>query len=476
MQFKKSYWEDDNIYFSDPLEKLKLKRSDLSQLSENEKLQKIRWQWMSLCLQAKNRDEVNNYTCYYHRTFRKTEIPHSIGSYFDQKNLSIPHTMFSFSQREQIEKSYHDLLTDFSKLSTETEKQNFATNNAEFLNLAQSLIKEDREFEKFLGLQLFSQNHKTLQTQIIEKWRIQMVRLYGIEGLDDFAYRQALTSRDLGLILSKDKLFSPIRLLVGIINSLILIITTSFDFMLDYHETLRIIFNILIFAHPSAIVIVQLPQIAKILEMLACPRNQIIRPLCAYTQWAPTTVTLLLSAAALAVLYIALYTTLLTTFAAWFFYFIPKIFYAYNLYLLSELWYELICKAFKTSFIHGCVTLSYMACLSILLISIKLALNTEIKSNNVQPPSVFNLFMGLYSVFSFASIWIYGSQNMPILLDRLPLSLPCQPIPETIRDTVLIKCNTANLSHRFFNTPKDAPAIPRIQISENGSVLGTCFQ
>lgn len=449
------------------LEHLNLKPSDLEQLSDDEQIQKIRLQWMSLCLQAQDANAAEHYTRYYHYLISPYVSTHPINSYFERQDLTISHVTFDLSQRERIKKSYHNLLTEFSQLSTETEKQNFAHQNASFLNLAQSLIHNQSNFDKFLGQYLYLQQKKTLQTRIIQQWRMQMIRLFGIEGLDDFQYRHALATGELRSILAKDKLVSPIKLLVGVINSLILIITTTFDFILSYHISLRIGFFFLL-SHPLAILMVQLPKIAQILEMLACPTNQMVRPLCDYTHWSPQSSKLLLSATAMAVLYGALYTTLLANLATLLPY-ISLAFFAYFVYFMGNQ----CLSFFKQSFEQGLIFTATIVMLFAIQAYIGLALN----STQTQTLSLAKQWLKMFSLFSLATLLTKGPQNMAMSLDMLPLPMPNEAIPEMIRDTTQIRCNTSNLSHQFFNTPKDALAIPRSQVEENSNFIwNCCFQ
>ena len=441
------------------LGKLKLKPSDLESLSEEEKIQKIRSQWMTLCIQAKDEFEAETYTCYYHYLIPKYPNPrsHPINTYLEQQPVTVIYTTHDLAQREQIKKAYQDLLAEFSQLSTEQEKQNFALLHANFIRLAQALEITQNNFDKFFAQYLHLQQKKALQARIIEQWRLQMIRLFGIEGLDDFQYRHALATGKLRSILDKDKLFSPIKLLVAVINSLILVITTSFEFILSYHHSLRIGFFFLL-RHPLAILMVQLPKIAQILEMLACPTNQIIRPLCAYSGWPPQSITLLLSAATLAVLYGAICTTMLAKLTALLPYIVLALF-AYFIYAMGKQ-----CLAyFNQSFEVGLISTATIFTMFAIQAYIGKALNSGQTLNSGQAPSVAQQWLEMFGLFSLVILSTQGPHTMTVSLDMLPLPSPNEPIPEMIRNTVQSRCNIATLSHRFFNTPKDAPAntIPR---------------
>lgn len=445
------------------LEQLKLEPSDLEPLSEDEQIQKIRLQWMSLCLQASDEHAAEQYTYYYHQLispyyFRTTD---SINRYFVRQDLRISHTTFDLSQREQIQKSYNRLLTEFSQLSTEIEKQNFVDHHVPFFNLAQSLLNNQKNFNQFLGQYLYLQKKKTLQMLITQQWRMQMIRLFGIEGLDDFQYRHALATGELRSILAKDKLCSPIRCLVGVINSLILLITTTFEFILSYHVFLRMGFFFLL-SHPLAILMVQLSRISLILEMFACPTQQIIRPVCAYTQWSPQTITVLLTATALAVFYGVLYTTMLAKLTTMLPYISLAIF-AYFLYFMGKQCMDM----FRKSFADGLTFTATIVMLFSLQAYIGLTLNPRQTLTPPQSLSVATQWLRMFSLFSLVILLTKGPQGLAVTVDMLPLPLPNESIPEIVRDTMRLSCNTANLSHRFFNTPKDAPAISRTQIEEN---------
>lgn len=296
------------------LEKLKLKPADIAQLPEAEQIQKIRLQWMSLCIQTNDEHAVDEYTRAYHDLISPYDFSSSdIHRYYERNFIAVPHFYFNLLQREQIEKSYQELLSEFCRLETETDKQNFAQRHSAFLNLAQSLKGQRKEFEEFFAGYLHIMNRRfTLVYRIYYQWRLLMIRLFAIEGLDDFQYRNALATGRLKPILARDKLFSPVKLLVALVNSLLIAITISLNYVLDLHFTLRIAFSCFLF-HPVAIVLIQLPKIARILEMLACPNNQILRPISAYSKLSPQTVAALLGLTVAVTLYGVMYTALLAS-------------------------------------------------------------------------------------------------------------------------------------------------------------------
>ena len=435
------------------LEKLGLTSNDLDNLSETEQIQKIRLRWISLCLQAQDESQANEYTRYYHYLLPYSNR-HAIHTYYERQSFTVHHYDLDITQREQINQAYQVLLKEWDLLLTEEDKQQFAQQHAAFLSLVSTLKENQSEFDEFFGFYLYLQQKKTLQLRIIQNWRLQMIRLFGIEGLDDFQYRHALITGELGPILANDKLYSPVKLLVAGINSLILVITLSFDFFLSYHILLRIGFFFFL-SHPLAILMMQLSKIAKVLEMLACPTNQIIRPICTYTNLPPLSVSLLLSATALAIGYAALYSSFLANLTVLLPY-IALTLFGFFLYSTTKLCLEYFKKSFADG-IHLTATL-------IMLFTIQACIGLVINSGQTltpsagQAPSNAQKWLKMGSLFSLVTLLTGGAQSMALSVDMLPIPFPNAPIPETIRDTMQPKCNIANLSHRFFNTPKDAPA------------------
>ncbi|NDH67163.1 MAG: hypothetical protein EBY22_04470 [Gammaproteobacteria bacterium] len=130
-------------------------------------------------------------------------------------------------------------------------------------------------------------------------------------------------------------------------------------------------------------------------------------------------------------------------------------FFAYFIYAISNQ-----CLAFfKQSFEIGLISTATIVTMFAIQTYIGQALNSGQTLNPIQTPSVAQQWLRMFSLFSLVILLTKGPQTMTISLDMLPLPSPNEPISEMIRDTVQSRCNIATLSHRFFNTPKDAPAI-----------------
>ncbi|MCR9192087.1 MAG: hypothetical protein NXI01_05435 [Gammaproteobacteria bacterium] len=414
---------------------------------------------------TKSAADVETYTNAYHRMIPTYKPPHPIHTYFEGQYFDILHTTFDLLQREQIAKSYHNLLETFSQLPTETEKKDFAQQHATFLNLARSLQKNQKKFDTFLGQYLYLKQKETLGNRMIHQWRLQMIRLFATEGLDDFEYRHALVTGALRPILAKDKLCSPIKIAVAILNSIILAITTTLNYILSLHFLLRIGFFFLLI-HPVAMLMVQLPRIAQILEMMACPINQIIRPLCTYTHWSPQIITLLLILTSLVTLYGMLYTAMLTYMSALLPYIALGIF-AYILYSMGKQ-----CMAlFKESFVAG---MSFILTITTIF-SIRAYMGHLFNAGQHQSDIKHTKqWLSMFGLFSMATLLTTEQQRANISLEMLPLPLPEEAsLSQTIYDVPQI--HTTNLSHRFFNTAKNARPRHKHDIEQHHHPVLSCF-
>lgn len=333
------------MFFSaDKLQQLNLLPSDLGQRSsDDDKIKFIRLTWLSLCQQAKSLDEVTKCTNAYQDLVPDNFVSeHEISNYYTATTTNIPHWCLNIIQRDQIIQSYENLLVTFSQLETENEKQDFGALHADFLNLVHAINRDHSEFERYLAGFLFAIN-QNLRARILIQWRLFIIRLFGKEGRDDFQYSYALVTGSLWPILAKEKLISPIKLFVAIINTPIIIISNIINYLLQLHWGIGLGFSLLSF-NPITILIIQLSYIAQILEKLACPYNQIIQPLSTYTQWSAQTTSALVGISGFALSYGALYTPLLASLAALFPY-IQLLMLGYIVYAnLSFLEFSLINK------------------------------------------------------------------------------------------------------------------------------------
>lgn len=445
------------MYFSSYyLDKLKLKNTDLVNLSDKEQIQKICLQWMSLSSCAQNETEVETYTHAYHGLISPYDNTSTdIHNYYPHTHVEVHHAALSFSQREQIELSYQALLVEFSNLETEVDKQNFATRHREFISLANALRLTRKNFESFFAFYLqalYGKRLESLSGRIIYQWRLSMIRLFGIEGLDDFQYRNALATGQLMPILEKSKLYSPVKLLIAFVSSVIIVIQMSLNYVLDWHSMLRIGFSLLSF-HPIVMLLVQLPRISQILEMVACPNNQIIRPLCAYSQWSAPSVTALLSVAGLFIVYGVICTSLLTTLVSLLPY-LQMMMLAYFLYSIGKL----CVPFFRQSILEGMQFLITFGLIFALVTSIKMYLANTIDATIITLPKdqskQWLTMLGLYSMLT-----VMTSMPEEPLAQIKSLPKACVVIPENVSEAIKTRYNKANLSSLFFNTPRDVETI-----------------
>lgn len=435
------------------LQTLKLDRADLEELPENEQIQRIRLQWMNLCMQTNKEEDVDKYLNAYHGLVSPYDATgdSDIHKYYPRNPINVSHVYFNLFQREQIEKSYQELLTEFSQLTTEDEKRNFAQHHSSFLNLAHSMRANRKEFERnFSGYLFLAKKRFKLSYRILYQWRIMIIRLFGVEGLDDFHYRNALATGQLNAILARDKLWSPVKLLIAIVNSVILAISITLNYILDKHWILGIAFSCFLF-HPVAIVLTQLPKIAQILEMLACPNNQIIRPLSAYMKCSALKVSALLGLAVIGAAYGLMYTSVFATLVSMLPY-LQLLALAYFLYLLFKIFVPHFCQSFE----RGLIVFSAMIVTFSVMTAIRMFVAQNIGVNVIQSNDTYKEWlsiMGLYSLVSAMSI----SHNPFEHVEMLPNAH--EPVPEDICAIVRTRYNKANLSYRFFSTPKESDAL-----------------
>jgi hypothetical protein len=439
------------------LEQLKLEASDLESLSDDEQRQKLRLHWMGLCLNAESIRHARDYTYYYQQCTSYAQDNQAIQLVYDAQYVDVPHTAFDLLQREQIEALHHDVLHEFSQLPTALEKQNFARQHAAFLNLAGSLRNNQKSFDKILGPHLYQKQHEAWCDRIVYQWRLHMIRLFGIEGVDDAHYRYALTTGELGPILARDKLCSPLKLVVALLNSIMLVITAILDYILKLHPSLRVIFFFLQ-SHPVGMILARLPMIARMLEMIACPTNQIIRPLCAYTHASPLCITSLLVSASLVALYGMLYTTLLAQLVTLLPY-LALIAMSYFLYSIGKQ-----CVAFfRKSFVEGMAFTSALVIMCGLRAYIGHGLNSG-QSHAEQ--ALMQQCLSVFSLFSMGMMLGPGSNQSNASLGILPLYADAVPASQLMHEIEHVACCKANLSHRFFNTPQDARPIRKSDVEQ----------
>ncbi len=468
------------------LNTLELKPDDLASLTEEEQNEKIRRKWIALCLKHhpdKNRDNQEAVDRFHSITdaynalvIQKQNYRPEINDYFAKAPVTIPDTAFDFLIQEGIETTCADLLRQFSSLETVEEKQAFGQHYASFLNLAQSLEAVQERLNKERVEYLFARQNEMLVDRLTREWRTLIIRLFAEEYLDDFQYRHALATGELWPVLSTIKLASPVKLVVALLNSVIMVICTTAIYMhqqimlnifkdfiaLKHGSELRIkqaailalkISGVLLlfllpfhFIPEIALFVFCLPMIAKILELCASPVNNIIRPLATSLGCSPIAMSALCLSAATALVYSKILTSL-AAFAASLAGFIILGLALYQLYATGKLLHNMYKKSPDLAIFSG------------LFLAGNLVLNWLIPEAPVAENTV-NLIAVLLTELTGCSVLYYvnnmlenSAEAAAREIEELPL--PREPVPREIIDATLTGYKTANLSHRFFNTPKD---------------------
>lgn len=422
-----------------------------------------------------------------------------IEKYFRLTPINIPSSAFDLLLIENILEQFEALKENFNRdLSTEEEKVAFGLTYGPFLNLAIALEKVQKDFhiERFQSLQR-QQFEESLPERLTREWRSLIIQFFAEEYLDDFQYRHALATGELFPILATRKLYSPIKLIVALLNGINLVIcsSTAYYFQKILHNLVgefRLLYNsyrcdgehrlrlgsILWWVLKILLLLVVITEliscttifvlctalslsfIANLLAVVACPINSLIRPLAAYTGLPALALTGIVSSAALAGLYsiVAAGITLTS--------FIPLMRYtifALEVYMVCAT-FTMIWKMYKLE-----PTAAYFMALWIIgsLVLSYFIPGPTINFDQVTPDTalVNGLALDLLSLLgydiSMASIIYFANKTLDdpsvaMVKEGEMLPLPEQPVSQEIKDAVLLGHKKATLSHRFFNTPKDA--------------------
>ncbi|MCX7119473.1 MAG: DnaJ domain-containing protein [Legionellales bacterium] len=469
-------------FSAEALRTLGLSPCDLENLTEEQQKMKIRKQWSNLCLRYhpdKNPGHVAEFddvmTAYKTLTKVEENYQHEIEDFLTPEVINIPYHAFDLTQQEGILTSYDHLLLDFSRLRTPSAKKAFATHYAPFLSLGRSLGTQQDVINQKRVDSLLRQMQETLAQRLKREWRILILRLFAEEFLDDFQYRQALATGNLYPILATAKLLSPIKLLVAVINSLILVACCSAnyvyqdvlqhivnDFIRQYgspqnstlREKLLLAVKILVLtgvlALPAYVAPVwtcyafALPLIARLLELLASPVNQGIRPLATRLNCSPillTAMTLVTGTLMLVMGFIHA-----NTFASSLLIIAPWVFLILNVYM-----------------VYNCIQLIrklYELMPSLAIFQIIILVPPPVPSSTAV--NIFGELLMLLSICSLLEIANYQLENLSAtaaeMIEKLPLPEE-GPIGVSLQEASLLGYKTATWSHRLFNTPKDAEYI-----------------
>ena len=478
-------------FSAEALQTLELSPRDLENLTEEQQKKKIRKQWSNLCLRYhpdKNPGHVAEFdavmTAYKTLTKVEENYQHEIEDFLTPEVINIPYHAFDLTQQEGILTSYDHLLLDFSRLRTPSAKKAFATHYAPFLSLGRSLGTQQDVINKNRVDSLFRQMQETLAQRLKREWRILILRLFAEEFFDDFQYRQALATGNLYPILATAKLLSPIKLLVAVINSLILVACCSAnyvyqdvlqhivnDFIRQYgspqnstlREKLLLAVKILaltgVLALPAYVAPVwacyafALPLITRLLELLASPVNQGVRPFAARLNCSPILLTVMTSVAGTLMLVMGFIhantvASSLLIIAPWVI-LILNVYMVYNFIQLIRKLYELMpsLAIFQIIFLVGSIALQ-------ILFPPPVPSSTAV--------NIFGELLMLLSICSILEIANYQLENRSAtaaeMIEKLPLPEE-GPIDVSLQEASLLGYKTATWSHRLFNTPKDAEYI-----------------
>ncbi len=421
------------------LSALSLSMADLEDLPENEQDEKLKKTWRRLCLKHhpdKNPGDpnaavrlitINNaYTAL--TSGHGKQFADELNRYFTKPEMTIPNTAFDILMQEGILEVLQHLRQEFSILKTEEEKRRFATYYASFLTLAEHL---EAHLEVINRVRVDAMVHQDLEADIGEflacEWRILIIRLFAEEYLDDFQYRNALAFRDLLPILATRKLISPVKWLAVIIGSLDLLFQGSAEYALK-HGVGEI--NQLLYLIGSPISV-----LTFLVDLIASPVNNVIKPLSAYMRFPPVALTVLFSGIGAITIYGFMVSSLTFSLATSLL-ILPYLTLALNLYSIYAL-YQVVqslnenrIDSTQTALIFGFVILSNFIPTSKPILDCLFVV------------ADLCLFHALRKIFA----------EKPI--EFLPL--PKEPIPEDVKQATLRGYTKANQSHRFFGTPKDA--------------------
>lgn len=482
------------------LNTLELRESDFittsGPLSAKMHQKKIREQWLKLALKYhpdKNHSPESLEIYYKIETaYKELTKKHQdnevyneeINNYFTKVDMVFPDTAFDLLIEEEIEASYSALRREFYQLATEEEKQQFASEWADFFNLAQSLEQQQSRLNAQRTDYLFAQQNAPLYSRLTLELRKLMITLFAEEYLDDFQYRHALATGELDPILATRKLLSPLKWLAAFISSAVIIIsTTSSYFFLNYiamplmSEWLKIyneisqeqwdigailFFSLKLLLLPVIIttpfiflpnltyLAFSLPFLSTMANLLANPVNTIIRPLANYLELSP----IMLSAAG-ALIFAASTFALFSTFSlATLSSALLPLSILLNLYGLIGL-FQIIIKTYNINHALGI----FQGALTVLLMIPSFFIDYPELTSTTSLLLVFLCSLASASSIYYMNLFIDNIQN-EVAAEMEVLPLPVETVPEAVKEATLQGAKKAQRSHLFFNTPKDAQFIP----------------
>lgn len=389
--------------------------------------------------------------------------------------IDIPLTAFDLLQEEDIIKAYSELLAQYRGINSEVDKVAFIAKYGDFIKLARALEKNTQKIgaQRIKALDRIRYS-EPLMSQFTREWRMLIIRLLGEEYLDDFSYRQALASGELWPILATRKLLSPVKLMVAVLNSALLMISTTKNFygwklllaflsqvdeqekaykngVLSIHKWLLILAELVSFAallgeFPLVLSPLILPDfLIVMLDKLGSPVNAIFKPIAKHTDFPVLGVGFVLSSAVL------LAGCMLSAMA------LPS---TVALLLCAQLLTLGMLTVLSSSYTE---TSFFAKFFSLLTWGITLALAVShiclvirfLMFPALPPIPGINwlVITTAFSLMNFSAIvyqLLYGFNDTMQELEVLPL--PAEPVPEAIQKTAAKLSNTARISYRLFNT------------------------
>lgn len=351
------------------------------------------------------------------------------------------------------------------------------------MNLAQALEKKRETSVNQRANYLWEATNLTLLQEFKLEWRKFIIRVYGKEYLNDFQYRDALGTGELTPILSYSKLLSPIKLIIVLIN------TTILALKLPYIHGLKLLLNQpfqnFAFSYPTKglfskefpqitlrvagfciglvmmqqtfptvfIIAMGLPVIAQMLECIASPISQIVNPLVASTALSPTTIKIGLGIVGIGMTFLLASTAFTTGALA----LLPYVTWAAQMYR-----YYLQIMFLKAMYMQSPGLGIFLGLQQALLLGyavsmVGFSLFLPIFSTNDVNFSLFLTELFNTTLFYQVLQWIENSKtHSQQIIEEQPL--PSEKTSESLIQATLVGYQQANLSHRFFNTPKHAIA------------------
>ena len=494
-------------YSSSDLAILDLEQQDLDHLSHEEQTSKLRRQWYLLSRRYHpdrnpgHEERFHAVTEAYNRLIagEPSLYEHEITPYYTAEEVVIPQTAFDLTHQEGIQLTHEALLRQFSTLRTEDAKKRFATYYAPFLNLATSLERQQSTLNHRRPQLFFEQSQENFWQRFLRDWRISMLKIFGEEYLDDFLYRQALSTGDLWPILATRKYCNVLKWLIAIFNSLSLFGIHAASYLLEV-ITLRVFLefhreysaqqrNVHALAISVAKIIAigvacvlpfyVIPNIAyylfslsflvRVLEVIASPVSQYVRPVSARLGCSEKMLSLL------SMLGGSLLATTCVLNMSMFLAALPTVLSVLNIFTILYMMYACV----------KLIRLMYelqpaLAILQVILFAVAILIQILFPlPTSMTEPTLKNLFGAVLLNLSTCAILDLANTKLEDmsayqaeLMEILPL--PEEPVSSQLQTACLLGYNKASWSHRLFQTPKDAPSISLEKARARNSIW-TCL-